>query len=509
MSVLGSFSRHSAQKGVALEFVTLRVLMDRTELHLDLVSADADLTVPVRWIAFTELLDPTPYLNGGELVLTSGKAIPVHDPHETDMYIDRLIAAGAIALGFGVDRVHDEVPRAITAACHRVRLPLISIPSSTSFATIGRAVTEMVAAAERTAVQRPYDAQRRLLACARRPDGTTAVVDELAVLLKGSAALLDPTGNIVHSTPAVDDRFIASARKHVAALRPKGLAASATFDVDELQAALHPVGMNGAPRSYLATGWPEKTRILSRTVVPTALTLTTLLAEQENVARSISTKVHDHVARLVLQSKTDAASAVADVAELLTGSPIDRTRIRVVLAKSEMLDRVSEDLDLSGCYSTSTESEFIVLMPVSTSYQLLSDTLAATGAAVGISRDLRFEDAAVGVEQARRAAGPLGQVRTYDELMRKDVSALVDGELIRAWSRELLAPLVADSGELVETLRAYLSNHGLAQPTATQLGTHRHTVRSRITKVETLLGLSLGSPEDRSNVLIALNHLNK
>ncbi|WP_072801593.1 PucR family transcriptional regulator [Rhodococcoides yunnanense] len=491
-----------------MEFVSLRVLLERGDLDLDLVSKDSDLSVPVRWIAFTELLDPTPYLNGGEFVLTSGKAIPVHDTAETNLYVDRLVTAGAVALGLGVDRVHEEVPPSIIEAGNRVHLPVISIPRSTSFATVGRAVTEMVAAAERTAVQLPYDAQRRLLACARRSNGITAVIDELAALLKGSAALIDPSGNIVHSTTSVDQRFITAAREEIEALRPKGLAASATLDVDGLNVALHPVGINGAPRSYLATGWPETTRILSRTVVPTALTLTTLLAEQENIARSISTKVHDHVARLVLQSRTGAAAAVADVADLLTGSPLARRTIRVVLAKSEGLGRAPlEDLDLTQCYSTSTESEVIVLLPVSANYDRVSDALAAAGAAVGISREVAFDDASTGVEQARRAAGPLGRVRTYDELMRKDVSTLVDRDLLRAWSRELLAPLTEGGTELEETLRAYLANHGLAQPTAAQLGTHRHTVRSRITKIESLLGLSLSSPNDRSNVHIALNNV--
>ena len=50
--------------------LTLRALLGRDELRLRLMNGDPD--TPLTWVHGIELLDPTPYLSGGELVLTTG-----------------------------------------------------------------------------------------------------------------------------------------------------------------------------------------------------------------------------------------------------------------------------------------------------------------------------------------------------------------------------------------------------------------------------------------------------
>ncbi len=42
------------------------------ELGLELVSGEESAQAHVRWVHSTELLDPTPWLKGGELLLTHG-----------------------------------------------------------------------------------------------------------------------------------------------------------------------------------------------------------------------------------------------------------------------------------------------------------------------------------------------------------------------------------------------------------------------------------------------------
>ena len=43
-----------------------------SELGLELVSGQESAETHVRWVHSTELLDPTPWLSGGELLLTTG-----------------------------------------------------------------------------------------------------------------------------------------------------------------------------------------------------------------------------------------------------------------------------------------------------------------------------------------------------------------------------------------------------------------------------------------------------
>ena len=44
------------------------------ELGLELASGQESAQAHVRWVHSTELLDPTPWLRGGELLLTTGSS---------------------------------------------------------------------------------------------------------------------------------------------------------------------------------------------------------------------------------------------------------------------------------------------------------------------------------------------------------------------------------------------------------------------------------------------------
>ncbi len=65
----------------------------------------------------------------------------------------------------------------------------------------------------------------------------------------------------------------------------------------------------------------------------------------------------------------------------------------------------------------------------------------------------------------------------------------------RALALDLLRPLLEDDergrGQLLETLRVYLEQHGRASAAAAQLGVHRNTLRYRLDRIESLLGVDL------------------
>ncbi|MER7816806.1 helix-turn-helix domain-containing protein, partial [Streptomyces sp. NPDC096153] len=72
-------------------------------------------------------------------------------------------------------------------------------------------------------------------------------------------------------------------------------------------------------------------------------------------------------------------------------------------------------------------------------------------------------------------------------------------------ARTLLAP-VADSPALAETLRVWLSLHGSWDRTAVALGIHRNTVRQRIARCGTLLGVDLDDADVRMELWFALRY---
>ena len=92
--------------------LTVRELLN--DLDVCLVTGESSLDVPVRWVHISELLDPTPWLSGGELLLTTG--LQLGGDAQQREYVARLSAHGLSGLGFGAGFSHDRVPPALEEA---------------------------------------------------------------------------------------------------------------------------------------------------------------------------------------------------------------------------------------------------------------------------------------------------------------------------------------------------------------------------------------------------------
>ena len=88
---------------------SLRWLIERPDLGLRLLSGDA--AVQVEWVHGIELDDPTPFLRGGEFVLTTGQRLPRSHAGQS-AYAARLVERRVAALGFGTGVRFTTVPRA-------------------------------------------------------------------------------------------------------------------------------------------------------------------------------------------------------------------------------------------------------------------------------------------------------------------------------------------------------------------------------------------------------------
>ena len=61
---------------------------------LELVTGSEHVQNPVRWVHISEHADPTPWLSGGELLLTTGYNLPT--PAKQRRYVELLAAAGCV-----------------------------------------------------------------------------------------------------------------------------------------------------------------------------------------------------------------------------------------------------------------------------------------------------------------------------------------------------------------------------------------------------------------------------
>jgi DNA-binding PucR family transcriptional regulator len=104
------------------------------ELGLDLASGQDAAGRHVRWVHATELLDPTPWLRGGELLLSTG--LQLGSAQSQRELVERLSEHKIGGLGFGTGFTHKRLPAALLAEARRRSFPLFEVPYELPFIAI-------------------------------------------------------------------------------------------------------------------------------------------------------------------------------------------------------------------------------------------------------------------------------------------------------------------------------------------------------------------------------------
>jgi purine catabolism regulator len=113
------------------------------ELGLELAAGHEAAKAHVRWVHSTELSDPTPWLRGGELLLTTG--MQLKEPKDQRELIDRLADHRIAGLGFGTGFAHKRLPAALVAAARKRGFPVFEVPYELPFIAITeRAFAQLV-----------------------------------------------------------------------------------------------------------------------------------------------------------------------------------------------------------------------------------------------------------------------------------------------------------------------------------------------------------------------------
>ena len=140
--------------------LTLRELTG--ELGVSLLAGESGLDLPIRWVHMTELLDPTPWLSGGEVLLTTGMQLdtPAHQRQFIELLAERQVAGVGFGIGFG----HEQVPEALVEAAREREFPVFEVPYELPFIAITEAAFSKL-------VNEQYAVLRRALAAQERHKG--------------------------------------------------------------------------------------------------------------------------------------------------------------------------------------------------------------------------------------------------------------------------------------------------------------------------------------------------
>jgi purine catabolism regulator len=162
------------------------------DLDVRLVAGEAGLDRPVRWVHISELSDPTPWLSGGELLLTTGMNLA--EPTAQRAYVERLAAHDLAGLGLGTGFAHAEMPAALREAAAELGFPLFEIPYEVPFIALTEKAFSHLVNEQYAVLQRALSAHERLERIVLSEQGLEGVTAALASLIGGTALVCDARG---------------------------------------------------------------------------------------------------------------------------------------------------------------------------------------------------------------------------------------------------------------------------------------------------------------------------
>ncbi len=492
------------------EVVGLAWLLDRPELGL-IAHHLTELDPSLEWAHAIELPDPTPWLRGHGLVLTTGLHLS-RGAIGQEAYVARLAAAGARALGIGTGLRFANVPRGLAPACARHGLSLIEVPLPTPFLAVVRAISERLGALRRLRLQEALDAQQQLTRVALR-GGSAAVVRSLARHLACGVVLLDGRQQVTarsgRGAPPIERITQEIAGRPGRAIRVAGAG-------HELE--IQPLGERPtAPTGWLALGRDRGFTGTERLVLNHALSVLRFQWANEVGSPPVSGQgaaAESAVLRHLLAERAGAADLAAGVD--LPNEPLHVIALRDhdAGATRMALDRGrSAGHTLGGWLPHQSVSEPVAVLLTAA----LDEAVAAVrrGSAPGVRIGISHAASLATLSGARAAAVRALDLSEPDQIVhagdlpldrllaQEQFRGLLDGSA-NAWLRALEAHDVTHDAQLVTSVRTYLAHHGAWDPAARALGVHRHTLRHRVTRAEVLGGFDLEDPTHRALLVLAL-----
>ncbi|HET7350918.1 MAG TPA: PucR family transcriptional regulator [Marmoricola sp.] len=477
---------------------TVASLCDRLGDDLTPVPGFTPPATEVSAVHISELLDPTGYLNGGELLLTTGLAMP-KSKLGCDRYVRRLKEAGVSALAIGLGPVHTSPPGPLIDACQKFDLALLSVPGPTPFQVITKTYWSAVSRVTEQRLNDVLAAHRALVNAAASPDPVAAVLRSLSRAMNGWAAVMGPQGGIeqVYPLRMLEDAELV--RGEISRLQVAGIHSAASFEAAGHVVVVFPLAVEKRVVGYLAVGSPATLDAPQRRVVLTACALLSIDAVLRQRHESARAATHRCVATLVDLGMVDAARRLAAEVQ----APLIGEECLVLVLRSRDSDEAA-NLVRHWCAESlavgvdAHVAWFLVPIPHRPLLELEKAIRASDPAAAAIlSEPVRLE-----------LAGPVRvrMVEALDSLHPGEV--ILRSSSVRRHGTSLATSLdqliTREPQELVTALAGYLKHHGNWEQASRALGIHRNTLRHRIGRCTRALGVDLDDPDVSAELWLSM-----
>lgn len=511
--------------------LTVRSLLD--ELGLEPAADGGSSERQIRWVHISELEDPTPFLTGGELLLTTG--INLTSAARQRKFIRQLAERDAAGLGFGTGFDHAELPKALVEEARERELPLFEVPYEMPFiALTERAFTKLVNEGY-SVLERGIEVHALLEGLVLAEQGLGEIMRAIAESVSGAALLLDDRGRELARHPqerGLSQAAVAAVRAEVSERSEAGRQAMFIAETGTLAgravAVPVPIGGNGARGHWLvvarrAGSIGDLERLLARQA---AMVVALELMRERAVGETERRLAGDVLAEALggnlgsdeLRGRLHPFGIDGRVAVLLfdlESSPDDPEALAVALRGA----------GVAALVATSTAAGRPLLCAIVDPEERDPVELAREGlAALGEDRRIRaaasrpgpvgglrraFHEARCALEATALANGSAPDVASHRDLGAFTLLlSLQDDDALRTYAENLLAPIEDGEGEygpeLLRSLEAFIERNGQWERAARDLYCHRHTLRYRIRRIEELTGRDLNQAQDRIELWLAL-----
>jgi purine catabolism regulator len=515
---------------------TVADLLAIEELRLGLVAGGKGLDRPIRWAHVSELRDPTRFLRGGEVLLTTGLGMR-GGPQAQAAYVEQLAAADLAALGLGLGFAFKATPPAVLDAADQAGFPVFEVPFEVPFIAITEALFSRLVSEQYVLLQRAGTVQQTLSRLLVEGAGLDALLEAYARMTGTRALLLDLHGEVVAAargaTTVLPPRAVWA---EIQELRPEGNEFSLSLSDEGGSRTLLPVLVGGGPAGFLVLHRGARPEPFHQVVVHHLATAIALeLAKAQAVARTERRLVGDFLDAL-LEGELSAEEtrrrlrflglgASPAIAVLVARRDDDGAEPAVEALRLLVQDRLSrrpapyvcsiQDASVVALFEAASPAE------ARAAAEAVAEAVLARGLAgrfgLGMPeadpRGLRraYQEARFALEAAGPSAAgdPATRVATVADLgSHRLLLAMQEDAALEAISRGLLGPLAdydqRQHGDLVASLRAFLEHNGNWEAAARALAVHRHTLRYRIRRVAELTGRDLDTAADRVEFWLAL-----
>lgn len=499
--------------------MTVRRLIAVTDLELSLVAGRPGLDRVITWAHAIELTDPSPWLSGGELVMTTGLHLSESAGEQRD-YVQRIVESGSTAIAFDTGVRFRRVPPAVCAAGDEFGIPVLAVSPKTPFIAISRAVIDEITADQVRLVQKVVQGQENLARVTMR-GGIPSLVRTLSSALNCTVCVLDRSRVVLAESGTGTVELVERVQGQLDRNQKRRRSMSQVIVDDDVTVTIQQVPGADEKQGYLAVSSAEPLDDSERLLVGHALALLSIELAKPAQVIDAEQRLRAGVTHALFDGALDVDSAllryfgfapdssvvVAVFTDIGPALPAEHQLAAALDAHPYLMAGVRDGEGLAMVVDAEGADHLLQQVYNHARTGLRRAINGGVGAAAGISNaKLSLQQALSAVRVAEAGGHRLvgfAELGTFSLLLSTQPDTVLQS-ISNRWLGVLDDYDTENGAKLVQSLESFLHHNGHWESAAVELGVHRHTLRGRVTRIVELIGRDLDSAHTRSELWIAL-----